>query len=111
MTVTIENRTLHIGWPAAVSVMGLAISITWAVANFTNKITNGQEKINGTLIALAKRDSIQDAHLDKLDKNQLVTLNALKGIRDTIRFKKYTRIQAFVTERVVNGHVALTKVR
>jgi len=110
MTVTIGRNSIHLGWPAAASIILFTIGSTWALANFTYTMKSGQdkmiagyEKLNATVNTIVKRDSAQDEHLKKVDENDVAVNRAIKGIRDTINRKP--KLGFYFMHRDPNGHI------
>ena len=58
MTVTVGRTQIHLGWPAAGSIVLFLIGITWEAAMLFSSFINGQHDMQRQLSIISRRDSI-----------------------------------------------------
>ena len=68
MTITVGRTQIHLGWPAAGSIVLFLIGITWEAAMLFSSFINGQHDMQRQLSIISRRDSIYYSKVDEQEK-------------------------------------------
>jgi hypothetical protein len=81
MTVSISKTQIHLGWPAAASIILFLVVITWRLGICFNGFINAQHEMQRQLSLISKRDSVYYSKVD----SQMMDMLTLRYRQDSLR--------------------------
>ena len=105
MTVSVDKKTIHLGWPAAGSILVFLVVTVFGFGSFTTKFMQKQDDIYRATLRMQRRDSIQAVINDTMVNSVYFIKHDVSGLTKRVenlekatsdRYRNYT-------ERKVGG--------